>query len=122
MLARFSVRLVLVLAVLASSASGFALDRNAFTFTRYDLHVRVEPAQQALSATGRITLRNDSPAPQKAVALQISSTLAWQSIRLAGQPVMFVTQPYESDIDHTGELSEAIVTLPRDVPPQGTLD
>ena len=30
--------------------------------------------------------------------------------------------PYTSDIDHTGELSEAIVTLPQEVPPKGTVE
>src|SRR6202022_1773513 len=33
-----------------------------------------------------------------------------------------VSQVYASDIDHTGALSEAIVTLPRDVPPKGSLE
>ena len=28
------------------------------------------------------------------------------------QPLQFVSQPFVSDIDHTGELSEVIVTLP----------
>src|SRR5207248_9910662 len=37
------------------------------------------------------------------------------SIQLDGQPVNFLSQPYTSDIDHTGALSEAIVTLPKPV-------
>ena len=100
----------------ACAISCVALDREAFTFTKYDLGVRVEPEQQRLAVRGKITLRNDSSPPQKNVALQISSTLDWRSIQLAGQPVQFVLQPYTSDIDHTGALSEAIVTLPREVP------
>jgi len=99
-----------------------ALDREAFTFTKYDLHVRVEPEQQRLGVRGRITLRNDSTAPQKDIALQVSSTLSWKSIQIAGKAVQFVTHEYNSDIDHTGTLSEAIVTLPHDVPPQGTVE
>jgi hypothetical protein len=102
--------------------SGFALDREAFTFTRYDLEARVEPEQQRLGVRGRITLRNDSASPQKNVALQISSSLDWKSIQFEGKPVQFVSQPYTSDIDHTGALSEAIVTLPRDVPPKSSLE
>lgn len=93
-----------------------ALDREAFTFTKYDLEVRVEPEQQRLAVRGKVTLRNDSAAPQKNLSLQVSSTLDWRSIRLGGQPLQFVSQPYTSDIDHTGALSEAIVTLPRDIP------
>src|SRR6266849_4338113 len=99
-----------------------ALDREAFTFTNYDLNVRVEPEQQRLGVRGKITLRNDSTAPQKNIALQISSTLDWSSIQVGGSAVEFVTHEYTSDIDHTGALSEAIVTLPHEVPPKGTVD
>jgi hypothetical protein len=99
-----------------------ALDREAFTFTNYDLEVRIEPEQQRLGARGKITLRNDSPSPQRHLVLQISSSLDWRSIQLEGKPVQFVSQPYASDIDHTGALTEAIVTLPKDVPPKGMLE
>src|SRR6266436_4778159 len=100
----------------------FALDREAFSFTNYDLDVRVEPEQQRLAARGKLTLRNDSASAQKNLCLQISSTLDWRSIQISGKPVQFVSQPYTSDIDHTGELSEAIVTLPQAVPPKGTIE
>ena len=33
----------------------------------------------------------------------------WRSIKVSGEPVQFVSQTYNSDIDHTGALSEAIV-------------
>ncbi len=99
-----------------------ALDREAFTFTNYDLTVRIEPEQQRLGVRGKITLRNDSPTPQKDITLQISSTLDWKSIAAAGKAVQFVTHEYTSDIDHTGALSEAIVTLPHEVPPKGTIE
>ena len=96
-----------------------ALDREAFTFTNYNLDVRIEPEQQRLAVRGKITLRNDSASPQKNLSLQISSSLDWRSIQLDGKPVQFVSQPYTSDIDHTGALSEAIVTLPREVAAKG---
>ena len=57
----------------------------------------------------RLRLRNDSAQPQKVVALQISSSLNWRAIRAADKALQFVSQPYTSDIDHTGSLSEAIV-------------
>jgi hypothetical protein len=109
-------------ALFALVVPGFAIDREAFTFTSYDLDVRVEPEQQRLGVRGRITLRNDSTTPQNDVALQISSTLDWRSIQIAGKTVQFVSHEYTSDIDHTGALSEAIVTLPREVPSHGTVD
>jgi hypothetical protein len=101
---------------------GFALDREAFTFTDYDLKVRIEPEQQRLGVRGKITLRNDSAKPQTDLALQISSSLDWRSIRVAGKTAHFVTQEYNSDIDHTGALSEAIVDLPQAIPPKATIE
>jgi hypothetical protein len=107
---------------LASVVNAFALDREAFTFTSYDLNVRVEPAQQRLGVRGKITLRNDSSTPQRIAVLQISSSLDWRSIKAGGTQLQFVAQPYTSDIDHTGALSEAIVTLPEAIPPKGSID
>jgi hypothetical protein len=112
--------ILLVLCALAGNA--VALDREAFTFTSYDLNAQIEPEQQRLGVRGKITLRNDSASPQKHAVLQISSTLSWRSIQVDGKPVQFVTQPYQSDIDHTGALSEAIVSLPREIPPKGIVD
>src|ERR1700733_9405642 len=100
----------------------FSLDREAFTFTKYDLDVQIEPEQQRLGVRGKIILRNDSGAPQKNLSLQISSSLSWRSITEDGNPVQFLTQPYISDVDHTGSLSEAIVTLVHDCPPKGEVE
>src|SRR6185312_4483504 len=111
-----------VLCVLCSLAvPGVALNREAFTFTHYDLTVSLDPAQQRLGVRGTITLRNDSEIPQQSLSLQISSSLTWRSIQLDDAPLQFVSQAYTSDIDHTGSLSEAIVTLPKAVPPKGVL-
>src|SRR5579864_6702544 len=99
-----------------------ALDREAFTFTNYDLNVQLEPEQHRLGVRGKVTLRNDSQTPQKIAVLQISSSLDWRSVRVGDQAVQYVTQPYTSDVDHTGSLSEAIVTLPQAVAPKGTVE
>jgi hypothetical protein len=107
---------------LALVATAFAIDRNAFTFTNYELNVRAEPVQQRLGVRGKVTLRNDSATPQKIAVLQISSSLDWRSIQVNSKPVQFISQPYTSDIDHTGVLSEAIVTLPQSVPPKGAVE
>jgi hypothetical protein len=115
-------RFVCVLCVLCGSiVPAFSLNRAAFTFTKYDLNVRVEPEMQRLAVRGTILLRNDSGAPQKDLSLQISSSLDWRSISLDGKPVEFASHAYTSDIDHTGALSEAIVSLPQEVPPQATI-
>ena len=113
----------LVLGVLcASVVNCFSLDREAFTFTNYDLRLQIEPEQHRLGVRGKITLRNDSPTPQKVAVLQISSSLDWRSIKVGNNAVQFVKQPYTSDIDHTGGLSEAIVTLPEAIAPKGMVE
>src|ERR1700688_1270093 len=106
----------------ASVVNAFSLDREAFTFTSYDLSVRIEPEQQRLGVRGKITLRNDSATPQRIAVLQISSSLDWRSIRASEKPLQFVSQSYTSDIDHTGALSEAIVTLPQTIAPKGAVE
>jgi hypothetical protein len=113
-------RLLCVLCGLLAQAH--AIDREAFTFTSYDLGVHIESEQQRLAVRGKITLRNDSTSSQRNLTLQISSSLDWRSIQLDGKPVQFISQPYTSDIDHTGALSEAIVPLPREVSAKGMVE
>jgi hypothetical protein len=110
------------LCVLCGAGSSFALDREAFSITNYDLNVQVEPEQHRLGVRGKITLRNDTTAPQKIAVLQISSSLDWRSIKAGAKMLQYVTQPYASDIDHTGGVSEAIVTLPELIVPRGTIE
>ena len=57
-------------------------------------------------------LRNDSNAAQRNLTLQISSSLTWRLIELNGKPLQYVAEPYTTDIDHTGAVTEAMVTLP----------
>src|ERR1035438_3894858 len=106
----------------ASVVNCFSLDREAFTFTNYDLNVQIEPEQHRLGVRGKLTLRNDSQSPQKIAVLQISSSLDWRSVKAGDKALQFVSQPYTSDIDHTGGLSEAIVTLPQAIAPKGTIE
>ena len=120
---KFGLRTLWFLCALCASASDcVALDREAFSITNYDLNLQIEPEQHRLGARGKITLRNDTSTPQKVAVLQISSSLDWRSIRVGDKAVQFVRQPLTSDMDHTGSLSEAIVTLPQDVAPHGTID
>ena len=110
-----------LLCVLWGASVCFSLDREAFSVTHYDLDVRIEPEQHRLAVRGKITLRNDSSTPQKLIVLQVSSSLDWRSIKLGDKQLQFVRQPLTSDIDHTGGLSEAIVTLPQEVTPLMTV-
>ena len=115
-------RLLVLLFLCAPLTYAAARDREAFVFAHYDLNIQIDPSQQRLGVRGKITLRNDSVTPQKTAVLQISSSLNWLSIKAKGNPSEFVSQPYNSDIDHTGALSEAIVTLPEAVAPKASID
>ncbi len=98
-----------------------AIDREAFTVTRYQLEAQVDRSSHVMAVNGMLTLRNDSTTPQKVVALQVTSSFAWNSITLADKPVQWLSDNYTSDIDHTGSLTEAIVNLPGAVPPAGVI-
>lgn len=111
-----------LLCVLCGASFCFSLEREAFSITNYDLNLQIEPEQHRLGVRGKITLRNDTATPQKIAVLQISSSLDWRAIRAGDKALQFVTQPYITDIDHTGALSEAIVTLPQELAPHGTID
>ena len=99
-----------------------ALDREAFTLTSYDLNAQLDPQQQRLAVRGKIMLRNDSTEAQKLAVLQITSSLSWRSIKAGDKTLQAVMQPYASDLDHTGSLSEAIVTLPQPVAAKQTIE
>ena len=112
-----------ILCVLCGCVSScFCLDREAFSITNYNLNLQIDPDQSRLGARGKITLRNDTQTPQRIAVLQISSSLDWRAVRAGDKALQFVRQPYTSDIDHTGSLSEAIVTLPQEVVPHATID
>jgi hypothetical protein len=106
----------------AGVANCFSLDREAFSITKYDLNAQIEPDQHRLGVRGKITLRNDTASVQKTAVLQISSSLDWRSIRAGSKSLQYLTQALTSDIDHTGSLSEAIITLPQAVEPHGTIE
>ena len=94
-----------------------ALDRNAFTFLNWNLNLRVERQTESLFARGKILLRNDSAQPQRQVSLQISSSLKWASIKQNGAVSHFDTGQVRSDLDHTGNVQEAVVQLSAAVAP-----
>lgn len=114
--------LIAVWVVFGALASSFSLDREAFTFTTYNLSVSVDPEQQRLAVRGKIVLRNNSSSAQKNAALQISSSLTWRQIQADGKSLQFVSQTLTSDIDHTGALSEAIVSLPAETLPGASVE
>ena len=113
----------LALTLFCAITAGYApaIHCEAFSITRYQLEVQVDRHSHVMAVTGKLTLRNDSDKAQKTVALQVSSSLAWNSIMLDGKPLQWLSDIYTSDVDHTGRLSEAIITLPKELPPAGSV-
>jgi hypothetical protein len=103
--------------------SGSALsddERSAIAITAYDLDARITPAASQLNMRARIALRNDSSKPLTRIALQISSTLVWQSATLldAAHTRLAIEQHLlDTDTDHTGKSNELLVTLPEPLQP-----
>jgi hypothetical protein len=106
---------------LATAMPALAIEREAFTISCYQLEVQVDRTAHVIAVTGKLTLRNDSSTPQRLAALQVSSSLTWNAIALDDKPVQWLGDNYTSDIDHSGSLSEVIVTLPREVAPAATV-
>ena len=97
----------------ATAAAPIATDaeREAVTFTAYDLDVHLQPALARIAVRARLTVRNDGAAPLAHIPLQISSTLDWEHIVVGTHDVAFETATLNSDADHTGQLHEAAVPL-----------
>ncbi len=101
-------------------------ERQAVTFTGFDLDVRLRPAEQHIAVRALLTLRNDGTQPLAHIPLQISSSLNWERIRLiapAGQlqDIAFPVAILNSDSDHTGQLHEAAVPLAEPLAPGATV-
>jgi hypothetical protein len=73
----------------------------------------------------RVTLRNISTQPLARVALQISSSLHWDTASLIAHTgatqLPFIQHLLDTDADHTGKSSEAIIDLPAPLAPGATL-
>jgi hypothetical protein len=87
-------------------------DREAFTITRWDLNIRIDPEQGILESRGKVHLRNDSKSAQEMVALQVSSALRWAAVRVGNAPAEFTVTKIASDIDHTGSVNDAVFRFP----------
>jgi len=92
-------------------------ERTAVTYTAFDFDVRLRPAESRIAIRALVTVRNDGKIPLVRIPLQISSTLDWELIRLNGHEAPFTVGILNSDADHTGQLHEAVVTLPAPLAP-----
>jgi hypothetical protein len=96
-------------------------ERQAVTFTDFDLDVHLRPAEKHIAVRGLITVRNDGKSPLAHIPLQVSSSLTWERIRVSAHDVAFPVATLNSDTDHTGQLHEAAVPLAQPLAPGATL-
>jgi hypothetical protein len=102
-------------------------ERSALTFTAYDLDVHLTPASAAISVRAGLTLRNDGPAPLTRLILQITSSLHWDAISTRSlasgstTPLPFAAHLIDTDADHTGRMTEAVVQLPQPLAPGASI-
>lgn len=96
---------------MASSPSVGDVERQAVTFTDFDMDMRLRDAAQQIAIRALVTVRNDGKAPLNRIPLEISSSLNWERIRVGGHDVSFPVVTLNSDADHTGQLHEAAVPL-----------
>jgi len=97
-------------------------ERQAITYTAFDMDVHLRPAGHQIAVRARMNLRNDTRTPLAHVAMQISSSLNWESIRVAGRDALYQVALLNSDADHTGQLREATVALAAPLAPGASLD
>jgi hypothetical protein len=96
-------------------------EREALTFTAFDMDVHLRPVAQQIAVRALLTVLNGGHAPLAHIPLQISSSLDWETIRLAGHDVAFTVATLNSDVDHTGQLHEAAVSLSNPLAPGASL-
>jgi hypothetical protein len=95
----------------AAAPSAEDTDRQAVTFTDFDLDVHLRTVEQHIAVRALITVRNDGKASLARIPLQLSSSLNWERIRVNAKDVTFPVATLNSDADHTGQLHEAAVSL-----------
>jgi len=101
-------------------------ERASLIFTAYDLDVHVIPAESRLAVHAGFTVKNSGNETLKRLVFQISSSLQWESFGVQSEgrvlPLQFVVHTIDTDADHTGKATEAVVTLPQALPPGASLD
>ena len=95
--------------------------RAAVVITAWDLEVHLSPGEQSMETHGLVTLRNGSDSRLDKIALQLSSTLNFETVGLHGKKLGFAQGMVASDADHSGQLHEAVIALPEPLAAQGQL-
>jgi hypothetical protein len=101
-------------------------ERGSLTFTAYDLDVHLIPSESRLAVHAGFTVKNSGNEALRRLVFQISSSLHWESfgVQRDGQvvPLNFVEHAIDTDADHTGKATEAVITLSQALAPGATLE
>jgi len=97
-------------------------ERQAVTYTAFDMDVHLRPAEHQIAVRAIMTLRNDGKTPLAHLPMQISSSLNWERIRAEGHDALYQVALVNSDADHTGQLREANVSLAAPLAPGATVE
>jgi hypothetical protein len=101
-------------------------ERASLTFTAYDLDTHLTPAQSQLAVHAGFTVKNSGKELLSRLIFQISSSLHWESFAMRGggrvEPLSFTAQVIDTDADHTGKATEAVVALPQPLEPGASLE
>jgi hypothetical protein len=108
-------------AQITSAPTAQDAEREAVTYTDFDMDVHLRPAEHQIAVRAEMTLRNDGKTPLAHLPLQISSSLNWERIRVQGREAVYQVALLNSDADHTGQLREASVPLVTPLAPGATL-
>jgi hypothetical protein len=101
-------------------------ERSSLTFTAYDLDVHLTPAQSHLAVHAGFMVKNSGKEPLGRLVFQISSSLHWESFAMSSggrvSQLPFSVQTIDTDADHTGKATEAVVSLPQPLQPGASLE
>jgi hypothetical protein len=94
-------------------------ERAAVSVVAYDLDARLTPADGELAVRARVTVRNDDRQPLSLLAMQLSSTLHWESATDVSTHERLVVAEHrvDTDADHTGAANEVVLTLAKPLAP-----
>lgn len=96
-------------------------ERAALTYDSYKFEVHLDPARNSIAVHAHLLAHNSGTQSLSRIALQLSSSLHWYSVRVDGATEKFEVEAVESDIDHTGQLSEAVVPLTTPLAPGASI-
>ena len=101
-------------------------ERASLTFTSYDLDVHLTPSRSLLAVHVGLTVKNSGETPLSRLVFQISSSLHWESFAMQSGgrvlPLPFTIETIDTDADHTGKATEAVVSLTAPLQPGASLE